>query len=97
MNWYRKIVMIVDFIKENITLLTGLISAIFAYFGGKKMKAIEEKKANSEALSSISALYDKLVEQMDEKFTQMNAEMSDLRKQLNEYKQQCKHCSNNKL
>jgi len=87
----------VEILKENWGLLTGAITSVAAYFGGKKMKEISEKKANSDALSSISDLYDKLVLQMNERFQEQEDEIKKLKITLKEYTDQCSKCSNNKL
>lgn len=87
----------VSFIQENHQFFIGLAGSIVAFFGGKKLKAIEEKKANSDALQGIQTVYEKFVEQTDKKFEEMQSEISKLRGELKQYINQCSTCSNNKI
>lgn len=86
-----------EILKENWGLVTGAIASIVAFFGGKKMKEISEKQANSDALTSISELYDKLVLQMNKRFQEQESEIKELKTTLKEYIAQCSKCLNNKL
>jgi hypothetical protein len=85
------------FITENIEIVIGAIGSIVTYFAGKKMHKIEEKKANSDALQGIQAVYEKFVEQTDKKFMEMQKEIEDLKGELMKYFEQCSTCSNNKI
>ena len=82
---------------DNSGIIGGIITTIIAFFGGRKMKNIDEKKANSDALEGIQRVYEKLVEQTERKFDLMEKEMTDVKKVLNEYISQCSTCSNNKI
>jgi cell shape-determining protein MreC len=85
------------FIIENWKDLCGTFGLIISFFAGKKMNSIKEKQADSDALSGIQVVYDKFVEQTNKKFDEMEQEIKVVKSELNQYKQQCSHCSNNKL
>ena len=87
----------IEILKENWGLITGATASTVAFFGGKRMKEISEKQANSDALTSISDLYDKLVLQMNQRFQEQESEIKKLKITLKEYIDQCSKCSNNKL
>jgi hypothetical protein len=66
-----------DFLYNNWIAIIGLISAPLAYFfGGKQKQNVELKKSNSDAVSSMQAVYDQFL--ADYK-TRMDEVMSELK------------------
>ena len=86
-----------NFIRDNWEILSGVAASVLAYFGGKKSKEIQEKRDNSDAVQGIQNLYGKFVEQTDAKFESMREEMDEVKKVLSEYMKQCDKCENNKF
>jgi hypothetical protein len=66
-----------DFLYNNWIAIIGLLSAPLAYFfGGKQKQNVELKKSNSDAVSSMQAVYDQFL--ADYK-TRMDEVMSELK------------------
>lgn len=82
---------------ETLPTIAAIFGPVITFFAGRKMKAIETKKADTDALKSMQEVYDRFVKQTDEKIQGMGKEISELRSELNEYKTQCSKCSNNKI
>lgn len=91
--------MIKTILMDNWQLLAGIFGSIVAFFGGQKMKSIEEKKANSDAVLSMQTVYDNFVKDIESRYRDMREEMqqvkdeviqlrkenSELRKELREW------------
>ena len=67
---------------EHWEILVGMVTTFFAYLGGKKIKAIEEKKAGSDAVASMQVVYDSFVKDIDERYKQMKAEHVDMKQEM---------------
>ena len=80
--------MIIELLKENWEILTGLIASIVAYFGGKKIKKAEENKANSDALTSMQSTYDTFVQDLKQRYDELKEEQRHFRSELIFYKEQ---------
>jgi hypothetical protein len=87
----------IDKIIDNSGILGSILAGIIAFFGGRKMKEIEERKANSDALEGIQRVYEKFVIQTENKFDLMEKEMMDVKNLLKKYIDQCSSCENNKM
>ena len=74
-------------ITENWQLITGAVASIFAYFGGIKMKSINEKKASSEALSSMQQAYNEFVLDQKERYNELKEELKYVREQTKHLQQ----------
>ena len=46
-----------NFIRDNWEILSGVAASVLAYFGGKKSKEIQEKRDTSDAVQGIQNLY----------------------------------------
>lgn len=65
---------------EHWEILAGMVASVVAYFSGKKRKRLDE-------ISTLQNIYNKLFEDMNEKYEQMKVEITNLRaevKQSNE-------------
>ena len=78
----------VDLIKQNWELLLGSFGTIGAYFGGRKLKKAEEKKATSDALTSMQSTYDTFVVDLKERYTELKEEQKYIKEELSFYKTQ---------
>ena len=67
---------------ENWQILIGVFGSIAAFFGGQKMKSIEEKKANSDAVLSMQTVYDNFVKDIEARYREIKEEMSDVRTEV---------------
>lgn len=72
---------------DNIVMAFG---GVGAYFGGRKMKKIDEKKAGSDALSSMQNAYNEFVLDQKERYNELKEELSYVRGELKEVKQESK-------
>jgi predicted nuclease with TOPRIM domain len=70
------------FFIDNWQIIGGVFTTIVAFFGGQKMKTIEEKKANSDAVSSMQSVYDNFVKDVESKYSEMRLEMADVKKEV---------------
>jgi len=77
-----------ELLKENWELLAGIFTSIFAFFGGKKLKKEEEKKATSDALTSMQSTYDTFVQDLKERYDELKEEQRHFRSELIFYKEQ---------
>lgn len=84
-------------ILENMPTIAAILGPIITFFAGRKMKEIEVKKADADFFKSMQDVYDRFVNQTDEKIQTMSKEINNLRSELHEYKTQCSKCSNNKI
>lgn len=87
----------IDKLIDNLGVFGTILTGIIAFFGGKKMRQIEERKANGDALESIQRVYDKFAEQTEKKFDKMDSELGKVKELLQTYVDQCSKCSNNKI
>lgn len=67
---------------ENWQILIGVFGSIAAFFGGQKMKNIQEKKANSDAVLSMQTVYDNFVKDIEARYREIKEEMSDVRTEV---------------
>lgn len=67
---------------ENWQILIGLFGSVAAFFGGQKMKSIQEKKANSDAVLSMQTVYDNFVKDIEARYREIKDEMSDVKKEV---------------
>jgi len=70
------------FLIDNWQIIVGFFTTAAAFFGGQKMKTIEEKKANSDAVSSMQVVYDNFVKDVESKYNEMRLEMADVKKEV---------------
>ena len=73
---------------ENWQILIGVFGSIAAFFGGQKMKSIEEKKANSDAVLSMQTVYDNFVKDIEARYREIKEEMSDVRTEVVELRKE---------
>lgn len=78
-----------SFIIENWQLITGGIVSVFTFFGGQKMKKIEVKKADSEALTSMQQAYNEFVIDQKERYVEIKGELIYVREQTKRLQQDC--------
>lgn len=74
--------MIVDFFKMNWDNIIIALGGVGAYFGGLKMKSINEKKAGSDAVISMQAAYNEFVIDQKERYTELKEELNYVRSEL---------------
>lgn len=67
---------------ENWQILAGIGASIVAFFGGQKMKSIEEKKANSDAVLSMQTVYDNFVKDIESRYADMRDQMQEVRTEV---------------
>jgi len=87
----------IDKLLDSSGVIATILTGIIAFFGGKKMRSIDEKKANSDATEGIGRVYEKFAEQTERKFDQMNSELGEVKILLKKYIDQCSKCENNKI
>jgi predicted nuclease with TOPRIM domain len=73
---------------ENWQILIGVFGSIAAFFGGQKMKSIQEKKANSDAVLSMQTVYDNFVKDIEARYREIKEEMSDVRTEVVELRKE---------
>ena len=67
---------------ENWQILIGIFGSVAAFFGGQKMKSIQEKKANSDAVLSMQTVYENFVKDIEARYREIKEEMSDVKKEV---------------
>lgn len=67
---------------ENWQILIGIFGSVAAFFGGQKMKSIQEKKANSDAVLSMQTVYENFVKDIEARYREIKQEMSDVKKEV---------------
>jgi predicted nuclease with TOPRIM domain len=67
---------------ENWQILAGIGGSIIAFFGGQKMKSIEEKKANSDAVLSMQTVYENFVKDIESRYADMRDQMQEVRTEV---------------
>lgn len=72
----------VKIIMENWQLLAGIGGSIVAFFGGQKMKTIQEKKANSDAVLSMQTVYENFVKDIESRYADMRDQMQEVRTEV---------------
>ena len=72
----------IDFLQNNWDNLVLAIGGVGAYFGGRKLKRIEEKKAGSDAVVSMQAAYNEFVLDQKERYTELKEELNYVRSEL---------------
>ena len=71
----------IEFLKENWEIFFGFITSIFAFFGGRKLKRADEKKASSEALETMQKTYDTFVEDFRNRYNEIKEELKQYREE----------------
>ncbi len=67
---------------ENWQILIGVFGSVAAFFGGQKMKSIQEKKANSDAVLSMQTVYENFVKDIEARYREIKEEMSHVKKEV---------------
>lgn len=67
---------------ENWQILIGIFGSVAAFFGGQKMKSIQEKKANSDAVLSMQTVYENFVKDIEARYREIKEEMSHVKKEV---------------
>jgi regulator of replication initiation timing len=62
--------------------MIGVIGTIIAFISGKRMKRIEERKASSDAVSSMQLVYDNFVKDIENRYIEMKQEMQSLKDEV---------------
>jgi regulator of replication initiation timing len=62
--------------------MTGVVGIVVAYFSGRRIKRIEEKKASSDAVSSMQLVYDNFVKDIEQRYVDMKQEMQSLKDEV---------------
>ena len=86
----------IEILKQNYEIIAGFVAGIIGYFGGLKLKKINENQAHADFTKTTQEIYEKLAEQMQKKIDEMQAEIDNLRTELKKYTGQCSNCPNNK-
>lgn len=79
-----------DFLQNNWDNLVLAIGGVGAYFGGRKIKRIEEKKAGSDAVVSMQTAYNEFVLDQKERYNELKEELNYVRGELKEVKEESK-------
>lgn len=74
--------MLKQIILENWQVLIGLIGSAVAFITGRKMKTIEEKKANSDAVLSMQTVYDNFVKDIEIRYREIKDEMQHVKDEV---------------
>jgi predicted nuclease with TOPRIM domain len=82
--------MILDFLQTNWDNLILAIGGIGAFFGGRKLKQIDEKKAGSDALNSMQLAYNEFVIDQKERYKELKEELIYVRGELKSVKEESK-------
>lgn len=80
----------IDFLQGNWDNLVLAIGGVGAYFGGRKLKRIEEKKAGSDAVVSMQLAYNEFVIDQKERYNELKEELNYVRGELKEVKEESK-------
>jgi cell shape-determining protein MreC len=78
----------VNLIQENWQALLGVLGSVFAFFGGRKMKKSEEKKTESDALSTMQTTYDTFVADFRERYNEIKEELKNYREEQLQLRQE---------
>ena len=78
-----------DYLEE---VLSGLIASIVAYFLGRKKGTYEAQKLQGEALQTTQQVYDKLVSDVNQKFTELKEEITKLKGLVKEMEKELEEC-----
>lgn len=63
--------MIVSFIRDNWEILTGALGAIFAFFGGRKSKVLNEKSLELENIQKVREIEKRLLTDMQDQIDKL--------------------------
>jgi len=80
----------IEFLQNNWDNLVLAIGGVGAYFGGRKLKRIEEKKAGSDAVVSMQKAYNEFVIDQKERYNELKEELNYVRSELKEVKEESK-------
>ena len=80
--------MIIEFLKTNWDNVIIAFGGVGAYFGGLKMKTINEKKADTDALGSMQNAYNEFVIDQKERYTELKFELNYVREELKVVKEE---------
>lgn len=67
---------------ENWQIISGAIAAIFAFFGGLKLKKIEVQRQGATALGSMQIAYNEFVVDQKERYKELKEELSYVRERV---------------
>lgn len=66
----------------------GIIGSAVAFLSGRKLKTIEEKKANSDAVLSMQTVYDNFVKDIEARYREMKDEMQHVKSEVIQLRQE---------
>lgn len=73
---------------ENWQIIMGIIGSAVAFLSGRKLKTIEEKKANSDAVLSMQTVYDNFVKDIEARYREMREEMQHVKSEVIQLRQE---------
>ena len=73
---------------ENWQIIMGIIGSAVAFLSGRKLKTIEEKKANSDAVLSMQTVYDNFVKDIEARYREMKDEMQHVKSEVIQLRQE---------
>tara|TARA_R110002124_G_C8705262_1_gene494342 strand:+ start:391 stop:717 length:327 start_codon:yes stop_codon:yes gene_type:complete len=71
-----------ELINGNWEVILNSLGVVAAFFGGLKLKTINLKKANTDAVSSMQTVYDAFVIDNKERYIELREELKYLRSEL---------------
>lgn len=80
--------MVKQLLIENWQIMAGAIGSIVAFLSGRKLKTIEEKKANSDAVLSMQTVYENFVKDIEERYREMREEMQHVKSEVIQLRQE---------
>ena len=78
----------IEILQNNWDNLILAIGGVGAFFGGLKMKSINEKKAGSDAVVSMQTAYNEFVLDQKERYTELKEELNYVRSELKMVKEE---------
>lgn len=78
-----------DYIGE---ILSGVVASTVAYLFGRKKGSYEAQKLQGEALQTTQQVYDKLVSDVNQKFTELKDEITKLKGLVKEMEKELEEC-----
>tara|TARA_R110000803_G_scaffold60048_1_gene119122 strand:- start:719 stop:1048 length:330 start_codon:yes stop_codon:yes gene_type:complete len=83
--------MILEFLKTNWDNVVIALGGVGAYFGGLKIKRINEKQADTDALGSMQNAYNEFVIDQKERYTELKFELNYVSEELKLVKEESKN------
>lgn len=80
----------IEIIKANWDNIVLVFGGVGAYFGGRKMKKIDERKAGSDAVVSMQTAYNEFVLDQKERYNELKDELNYVRGELKHVKEESK-------